>query len=149
MTQFRFVNLAFSIIVAATTVLSGQALAGEHRAYFSPNRDPRLPDCTSALVRSAVAGSVARAQNSYVDGRAITGIDQIREVAYREHDVSPLARRFCSGTATLTDGSTRQVHYKLVEHSGFVGLGWKVEACMSALDKWHVYGAHCSTTRPR
>ncbi|WP_417686418.1 cytoplasmic protein [Roseibium sp.] len=137
--------LICSAVLASLTV---SAMA-ENRVYFSHNRDPRLPECTSESVQSAVAGTLARAQISYADGRTITAIDRITEVAYRENGISPLARRYCRGTATLTDGTSRTVHYRLEEHAGFVGVRWNVEACLSPLDKWHVYGAYCSTVRPR
>jgi hypothetical protein len=147
--RFRLVNLILSCLILATALLSGSASWADNRAYLSINGTTRLPDCSAASVQSAVAGTLARAKVSYADGRAITGIDRIQEVAYRANGISPLARRYCRGTATLTDGTTQTVHYKLVEHAGFVGVQWDVEACLSPLDKWHVYGAHCSTTRPR
>ncbi|WP_417671962.1 cytoplasmic protein [Roseibium sp.] len=148
MIRLRLASLICSAIVASTALLSGPAMA-ENRVYFSLNSDPRLPECSTASVQSAVAGTLARAQTSYVDGHAITSIDGIREVAYRDNGISPLARRYCRGTATLTDGSARTVHYRLEEHAGFVGVRWNVEACLSPLDKWHVYGAYCSIVRPR
>jgi len=131
-------------------ILAGSAAsATENRAYFSWNKDPRLPECESPSVQAAVAGTLARARADYAGGRTITAIDRISEVAYRENSVSPLARRFCRGTASLSDGSVHSVHYKLVEHAGFVGVSWAVEACLAPLDRWRVYGAYCSTTRPR
>jgi len=133
----------------ALTLAAPAALASDNRAYFSWNKDPRLPECGSASVQAAVAGTLARARTDYAGGRTITGIDRISEVAYRENSVSPLARRFCRGTASLSDGSVHSVHYKLVEHAGFVGVSWAVEACLAPLDRWRVYGAYCSTTRPR
>ncbi|WP_208998275.1 hypothetical protein [Roseibium aquae] len=125
------------------------AYATENRAYFSWNKAPRPPSCESASVQAAVAGTLARARTDYAGGRTITAIDGVREVAFQENQISPLARRFCRGTASLSDGSTHSVHYKLTEHGGFVGLSWAVEACLAPLDKWRVYGSYCSTTRPR
>ncbi|WP_297580345.1 cytoplasmic protein [Roseibium sp.] len=139
------------LILSALTVcasLAAPATAEENRAYFSFGGDKRLPDCTAASVQSAVAGSVARARNDYYGGRTILGIEEIREVAYRVNGVSPLARRYCSGKANLSDGSYQSVHYLVEEHAGFVGISWNVEACLAPLDKWRVYGAHCSTARP-
>nr|WP_155189414.1 cytoplasmic protein [Roseibium denhamense] len=123
--------------------------ADEHKAYFSFNGDPRVPECAAASVQSAVAGSVARAKKDYYGGRTILGIDQIREVSYQVNGVSPLARRYCRGKASLSDGSFQSVHYLVEEHAGFLGVSWNVEACLAPLDKWRVYGAHCSTARPR
>lgn len=144
MSAFRRFALCASALVLG---ISGAA-ATEHRAYFSHNKDPRLPECTENSVQSAVAGTVARAHHDYYGGRTITGIDQIAEVAYRENGVSVLARRYCEGVATLTDGSSHVIYYKLVEHAGFVGVRWNVEACMARLDKYRVYDGRCRTTRP-
>ncbi|POF29751.1 hypothetical protein [Roseibium marinum] len=128
--------------------LAAPASAEENRIYFSFGGENRLPECTAASVQSAVAGSVASARRDYYDGRTIMGIDDIRETGYQV-DISPVARRYCRGKASLSDGSIRSVHYLVEENAGFLGLGWNVEACMAPLDKWHVYGDHCSTTRPR
>ncbi|PVB60346.1 cytoplasmic protein [Labrenzia sp. 011] len=133
------------------TVCAGFALpaaAEENHVYFSFAGKQRVPDCSAASVRSAVAGSVARAKKDYYEGRTILGIDEIRETGYQVDGLSPVARRYCRGKASLSDGSYQSVEYLVEEHGGFLGIGWNVEACMAPLDKWHVYGDHCSTTRP-
>ncbi|MES0880690.1 cytoplasmic protein [Roseibium sp. SCP14] len=140
------------LILSALTICAGisaPASAEENRAYFSFGGDKRLPECTAASVQSAVAGSVARARKDYYGGRTILGINDIQEVAFKVNGLSPLARRYCSGTANLSDGSYQSVHYLVEEHAGFVGVSWNVEACLAPLDKWRVYGSHCSTLRPR
>lgn len=139
----------FGASLVLVSALCGSVAASENRAYFSFGSDPRVPECSAASVQSAVAGTLARAIPSYAGGRTITRIDDVREVAYQVNDVSPLARRYCRGKASLSDGSLKTVHYMVEEHAGFVGVSWNVEACLSPLDKWRVYGAHCSTTRPR
>ncbi|ADZ69652.1 hypothetical protein [Polymorphum gilvum] len=136
--------LALAVLAAS---LAGPALATE-RVYFSWNTEPRLPACDEGSVRSAVAGTFARADADYYGGRMIVTLDRVAEVSPRPGGVSPLARRYCEGRATLTDGSVRRVYYKLVEHAGFVGLSWNVEACLAGLDKWYVHDARCRTVRP-
>ncbi len=139
------------LFLSALTVcasLAAPASADESRAYFSFGGEPRLPDCTAGSVQSAVAGAIARARRDYYNGRTILNIDEITEVAYRANGISPLARRYCRGKASLSDGSYQSVHYLVEEHAGFVGISWNVEACLAPLDKWHVYGARCSTARP-
>ncbi|WP_298985417.1 cytoplasmic protein [uncultured Roseibium sp.] len=143
----RSARLILSVLTACAS-LATPAIADEHRAYFSFGGEPRLPDCTAGSVQSAVAGSVAKARKDYYGGRTILSIEEITEVAYRANDVSPLARRFCRGKASLSDGSYQSVHYMVEEHAGFVGVSWNVEACLAPLDKWRVYGAYCSTARP-
>ncbi len=122
--------------------------ASEDRVYFSWGGEPRVPECLDNSVQSAVSARVARAYSGYYDGRVIVGIDRIVETAYELGTPSPLARRFCEGRATLSDGTETYVFYKVVEHAGFVGIRWNVEACLSGLDRWHVYDAYCRTVRP-
>jgi len=144
----RPVRLLVSAL-ALSACLAAPASAGDHRVYFSFSGEKRLPDCTAASVRSAVTGAIARAQKNYYGSRTVVSVDEVREVSYRENGVSPVARRYCHGKAGMSDGSFRSVHYMVEEHAGFVGVGWNVEACLSPLDKWRVYGAGCSTVRPR
>ncbi|MCX2721664.1 cytoplasmic protein [Roseibium salinum] len=143
----RSASLFLSALILSAA-LSAPASARDDRVYFSFAGENRLPECTAASVQSAVAGSVARARKDYYGGRTILGIDQVQEVGYQINGISPVARRYCRGKASLSDGSYQSVHYLVEEHAGFVGVSWNVEACLAPLDKWRVYGAHCSTTRP-
>lgn len=138
-----------SVFLICAAGLCTSAAASENRAYFSFAHEPRLPECSAASVQAAVAGTLARAKESYAGGRTITQINDVREVSYWVNGLSPLARRYCRGTARLSDDSIRTVHYLLEENAGFVGVSWNVEACLAPLDKWRIYGAYCSTVRPR
>lgn len=135
--------------LAVCAAFSLPAAAQEFRTNYSFGGEKRLPDCTASSVQRAVRGTVRRAKNDYFGGKKIVEIDEIQEVAYRVNGVSPLARRYCSGKAGLSDGTFQVVHYLVEEHAGFVGVRWNVEACLAPLDKWRVYGAYCSTVRPR
>ncbi|MET1411909.1 cytoplasmic protein [Roseibium sp. HPY-6] len=147
MNTARFVRLILSALAICTffTVPSG---AEENRAYLSLSGKNRLPDCTANSVQKAVRKSVARAYADYYGGRKIVGIQEISELAFHVNGVSPLARRYCTGEASMSDGSQQHLHYLIEENAGFVGISWNVETCLSPLDKWRVYGSHCSTARP-
>ena len=141
----RFASLTLSALLV-TAGFAAPAAAGDDRVYFSFSGEKRLPDCAS--VTGAVKSSIARANKDYYGGLRITDVNEITEVGYRDNGVSPVARRYCRGEASLSDGSFQSVHYMVEEHAGFVGVSWNVEACLSPRDKWRVYGAHCSTVRP-
>ncbi|NRG17679.1 hypothetical protein HPQ64_08260 [Rhizobiales bacterium] len=76
-------------------------------------------------------------------------LDRVVETGYQIGNPSPLARRYCEGHATLSDGNIHRVYYKVVEHQGFVGIRWNVEACLAGLDRWRVYDGNCRTVRPQ
>lgn len=149
MSSFRNASrlcIAAALLVSATA-LGAPAVASE-RVYFATTAEPRLPSCDSSSVQSAVAGHIASADTLYYGGRTIAGIERIAEVAYKADGVSPVARRYCSGVATLSDGSRHSLHYALVEYGSFTGLTWGVDACLDDLDRWRVHDGICRTVRP-
>ncbi len=137
------------LVLALSTVVSAPAAGEEFRPYFSFGGEKRLPECAAPSVQGAVARSFARAYDNYYDGARISDIDDIRESAYRVNGISPVARRYCHGKASFTDGSFQSVFYLIEENAGLFGVSWNVEACVSPRDKWRVYGAYCQTARPR
>ena len=147
MKKFRNLLLAAALVPGTLVPLSG-AIAAD-APYASAAVSSRLPACETASVQAAVGGSLAREAQYSGAPHTVTGLENIRELANHTNGISPLERRYCIGLARLTDGSKHTVYYKLVEHAGFVGLSWNVEACLAPFDRWHVYGAHCSTVRPR
>lgn len=144
----RMTRLCIVATLMATALGLALPVQAQEQVYFSSSAEPRLPACDSPAVQSAVAGRIASADALYYAGRTITVIDRIAEGAYKANGISPLARRFCTGIATLSDGSRHTVHYALVEHSSFIGVSWGVDACLNGLDRWYVHDASCRTVRP-
>ncbi|MXN63390.1 cytoplasmic protein [Stappia sp. GBMRC 2046] len=145
-----------AILAAAIAAgLAGPALAAdlaqpvEEPVYKEPVTDQRIPNCLNASVQRAVTRRVARAYPGYYDGRKIANLDGVVETAYQIDNPSPLARRYCEGHATLSDGNIHRVYFKVVERQGFVGVSWGVEACLDGLDRWRVYDGYCRTVRPQ
>lgn len=148
MRHFRSACLTLSALLISV-LIAAPAVAEDHRVYFSFGGEKRLPECAASSAQGAARNSIARARQDYYGGLKIVEIDSVQEVAFQVNGVSPVARRYCRGQANLSDGTYQTVHYLIEEHGGFLGLGWNVEACLAPLDKWHVYGASCSTARPR
>jgi hypothetical protein len=136
---------AGAILIAASAFSGAKA---EERPYFSWNGDPRVPACEDVAVQNAVAGRVARADVEYGRGLTIRAMERIVETGFSVNRPSPYARRFCEARAAMSDGRERRVYYAIMEHAGFVGLGWKTEACVAGVDPWRVYDARCRTVRP-
>ncbi|MTI19048.1 hypothetical protein E1162_17535 [Rhodobacteraceae bacterium RKSG542] len=74
-------------------------------------------------------------------------INYIQETGFQLGNPSPVARRYCAARAILSDGSHRALYYMVVEHDGFVGVSWNVQACLDGLDKYRVYDGRCRTVR--
>ncbi len=142
-------TLCLAAMLATPALANGDRVyPREDRVYFSFGGEPRLPACDTASVLGQVAANMARADPSYFGGRRVALVDRVIETSYQVGTPSPLARRYCQGRATLSDGSQHQVYYVVVEHGGFVGVSWNVQACFDGLDRWHVYDGWCRTVRP-
>ena len=62
-------------------------------------------------------------------------------------DMHLIARRYCQGKVSMSDGHTRSIWYLIESGQGFAGIGDNVEFCIDGLDPWHVYGAYCRSVR--
>lgn len=58
-----------------------------------------------------------------------------------------IARDYCQGRVTTSDGHTRSLWYVVKYGMGFASIGDKVQYCIAGLDPWRVYGADCDSLR--
>ena len=108
------------------------------------------PSCTAWSVLARVTEKFAY-QDARVahEGIGITSIDNIREEPGRVGGPGLVFRRYCEGTASLSNGRKAEVAY-LIEGPGLAtfSLGWHVESCVVGHDPWRVYDAHCRAISP-
>lgn len=90
----------------------------------------------------------------------IVQISDIRENRYlpAEED-RPIARRYCIGTANLSDGANREIWYLIEYKMGFATINSRglissrlvqpdnIEFCVSGFDRWMVYNGACRVLR--
>ncbi len=108
-----------------------------------------LPRCGNGDVLSSVIERAAWAEhNTWHRGWVIHSVAGVRETALKDYGPSRIDRRYCSGTAWLSNGQRIPVVYVIEAGMGFAGLGWKVEFCMPPEDPWRVYDAWCKAIRP-
>lgn len=147
MTDFARPLLRSLCGAALALTLALPAAAGE-QPYFSWNGEPRVPECEAVSVQGAVIGHIASADPVYSGGLKIREMHRITETGYKVDQPSPYARRYCEARAQMSDGRERRVYYAIMEHSGFVGVSWNLQACVAGVDPWRVYDANCRTVRP-
>lgn len=134
-----------SIVLAAAGFVA--VLGAARPAAASPAQD-RLPACESPAVLHAAMAHIAAADAAYRGGVTIQSISRIEQTGYGEPLGSLLAQRYCSGQATLSDGRSHNVYFRIAEGRGLLGLTWGVQACLPGLDKWYVYDGRCEAIRP-
>ena len=124
-----FAALSFGVLLAGPALAAG------------PNG--AVAECGNAKVLSTID---ARFDHAFLhkDKIAIESISKIHQ--HRLVDAterSPIARRYCGGVATMSDGRERTLWYLIEDGMGLAGLGDNVEFCVSGLDPMKAYDGRC------
>ncbi len=146
MLDSRFENgvRAMKRLLIACLVAFG--FAAPAHAWFKPGNPP---PCDSANVVSRVIQRFAYAdQRTFHWGVAIAQVTDIYETPEVIRNTSLIGRRYCRGTAWLSDGRRSQAVWIIESKQGFVSIGYRVESCLPAYDPWHVYGSWCRSIEP-
>jgi hypothetical protein len=107
-----------------------------------------LPPCDHPRVLGSIVEKFAYADaNMLYTGLGITSIDAVHETK-EKYGHGLIDRRYCRGTAWMTNGRKYEAAWLIESKQGFVGLGWNVESCLPKFDPWRVYDAWCRSIRP-
>lgn len=108
-----------------------------------------IPPCDSPNVISRIVQKFRYAdQRTFHWGVNIAGVTGVYETPEIIRNTSLIGRRFCRGTALLTDGRREELVFLIESKQGFASIGWRVESCLPRYDPWHVYGAWCRSIEP-
>lgn len=109
---------------------------------------PILPACGDTRVLSYISTEAAWAEHhTWHRGWVIHSISRIGETAL-DPGPSKVHRRYCYGTAYLSDGRTTSVVYVIEAGQGFSSMGFNAEYCMPAYDPWRIADSWCRAIRP-
>ena len=78
----------------------------------------------------------------------IVGFQDLREVSFMPWASGTIPRRFCSGSALISDGTFHRIDYVIAEDTGIIGATWGVEWCVVGLDRNWAYNPACKMARP-
>jgi hypothetical protein len=108
-----------------------------------------LPACISGPVVATIKQNFAYAdRRTFHWGVGIKSFTGIHETPQQIRSASLIARRYCRGTALLSDGRRSEVVYLIESKQGFASIGWRVQSCLPAYDPWHVYDGWCRSAEP-
>ncbi|MDB5512912.1 MAG: hypothetical protein JWR08_2395 [Enterovirga sp.] len=108
-----------------------------------------LPGCADPAVLDRVSGSFADKEAGFWNSSlTIVAYDHVRPLAWRPWGLDFLPRRFCTATATVSDGMRRRVDYSVREDMDLFGKGWGVEFCVTGLDRNLAFSPACRMARP-
>ena len=113
--------------------------------------DADIPGCQDAGVLEKVSNQFAEKEAKFWNSSlTIVAFDRIERTAWRPYGLDYIPRRFCSATATTSDGVRRKVDYSVRENLGIIGSTWGVEFCIHGLDRdlTYAYATACRMARP-
>ena len=147
-------RLMLAALAAALCVLSfvpARAASFLEKNFWlsGPRYDRTMPACdyAPALDRIITNFHIKEAR-FWASGLRIVGFENIRETAALVWAAQSIPRRFCSGTAVISDGLRHPIYYSIAEDTGMIGMDWGVNFCVEGLDRNDAYGPACRAARP-
>jgi hypothetical protein len=124
--------------------------------------DAQVPRCDDQGVIGRIQQRFNDREATYYRGLRITGVDRVRQTAFRPNGRDFIPRRHCQARATTSDGRRRHLSYVLAEDAGISGwhgsigvlrIGWPtggygLEWCVAGLDRHFTYAPGCVMTQP-
>lgn len=114
-----------------------------------PRYDRDVPSCDTPSALDNIAADFHTKEYGFWNSElSIVGIENIHETAFLPWAAQSIPRRFCSGTAVISDGSRHQINYSIAEGTGLIGAGWGVNFCVVGLDRNYAYRPACRAASP-
>jgi hypothetical protein len=140
--------LAASALPAEARSRTGRQEVVPAEARVEPY-DGHIPGCQDPSVLGRVTAHFAEKEARYWNSSlTIVGYEHIRRIAWRPWGLDYIPRRFCSATATLSDGVKRRIDYSVREDLGAIGAAWGVHFCVMGLDRNQANAPACKMARP-
>jgi len=139
-------GLAFSVM----SMSQPQAASWIEENFWlsGPRYERNIPSCDYAGALDRIMGDFhtkeARFWNS---GLQIVGFEDIRETAVMPWAAQAIPRRFCSGTALISDGAKHPIYYSIAEDTSVLGVDFGVNFCVVGLDRNLAYGPACRAAK--
>lgn len=109
----------------------------------------RAPSCDSQGVIQRIQMKFAYAdRHTFHWGARILNVTGISETPEIIKSRSLIDRRYCQGTALLTDGRRSQVYYIVEAGQGFASYNFRVQSCLPGFDPWYTYDGGCRAAYP-
>lgn len=141
--------LALALSVISASQLRAASALEKNFWLSGPRYDRDMPACDYPPALDRIIGNFhtkeARFWNSELQ---IVGIENIHQTAELAWAAQSVPRRFCSGTAVISDGARRPIYYSIAEDTGMIGMDWGVNFCVVGFDRNMAYGPACRAARP-
>ena len=114
-----------------------------------PRYDRAVPTCDYAPALDRIIANFSTKEGRFWNSRLeIVGIENIQEAADLPWAAQSIPRRFCQGTALISDGVRHPIYYSIAEGTGLIGMEWGINFCVVGLDRNWAYEPACRAARP-
>ena len=147
----RVACLALGVAFVAMAASQAQAANWFEKNFWMPGPDywRDMPTCDSPPALNRIIGNFGEKERVFWNSNLqIVGIENIRETAELNWAAQSVPRRFCSGTAVISDGARHPIYYSIAEDMSIIGMSWGVNFCVVGLDRNWSYGPACRAARP-
>jgi len=137
-------------LLASSAALAREITPAERREVPF---DDQFPVCHHPTVMEKIGTQFAEKEARFWNSSlTILEVERIRPLAWKPWGLDYIPRRFCTGTALLSDGRRRRIDYSVREDLDLTLFGqaktWGVEFCVAGLDRNWAYEPNCKMARP-
>jgi len=148
-------GMRWAALLLSCAVLASPAAAITGRQEVVPAErrvrpyDAKIPGCGEPWVLGKVAEHFAEKEAKFWNSNLqIVEYENIRRIGWRPWGLDYIPRRFCTATASLSDGVKRRIDYSVREDLGMISMTWGVEFCVHGLDRNWAFNPACQMARP-
>lgn len=114
-----------------------------------PDYSRDLPSCEYHAALDRIIRDFHSKENRFWNSELqIVGFENIHEIDTMPWAAQAIPRRYCGGTAVISNSTKHPIFYSIAEDTGMIGIDWGVNFCVVGLDRNHAYGPDCRAARP-
>ena len=147
----RFICIGLALLFSAVALSPVRAATWLEKNFWlsGPRYSRDMPACDYPGALDRIIADFRTKEFGFWNSELrIVGVEDIREIATMPWAAQSIPRRFCSGTALISDGAKRAIYYSIGEDTGMIGMDFGVNFCVVGLDRNSAYGPACRAARP-
>jgi hypothetical protein len=147
----RAAAVALGVALTAVAVTQARAASWWEKTFWlsGPRYDRVMPACDYRPALDRIIANFRTKEFGFWNSELrIVGVEDIKENAVMPWAAQSIPRRFCSGTAVVSDGQKHAMYYSIAEDTGMIGMDWGVNFCVVGLDRNWAYNPACRAARP-
>ncbi len=147
--KMRLVLAVLGLVFGVLSAIAPAEAQSRRGGGFLPFHHGIIPACDNPWTLGKINLRFAYKERRYWGSGAYIGkIEEVKEIAYRPWGPDFIPRRHCAAKVRMNDGKETYIAYAIGEKTGFAGIGWGVEWCVSGYDRNRAYGPYCRAALP-